>query len=226
MYSCDADEIWARIFELSEFGITENEQFIIRSGEVAFSKLNSGAALFFSIYSIDDDIFPFYPYSQSPPTLLGTRGVGETPVIDGSPEIVSVEFDVPIVVPASTKKILVTVYKSDSIYEEESSEFSIAGTENDNDESWYLGCDVAYNYTRTTELSPPVENANFYINVTGEVYDIYQTDPFIRLTHNVGDEVLDSNMYSCSSSYVYWGRTFYLEDFGIAANDFFERQGV
>ncbi|WP_228530238.1 T9SS type B sorting domain-containing protein [Tamlana sp. I1] len=221
MFSCeDKDEGWSRIFKLSDFGISANEQFVIKSGQVALSKSNSGARLQFNVYSIDAN-FPVFHHSLYPRTVLGRRGIGQAPIIDGVPEVIKVDFDEPIIVPAGTERILVTVQKHVDSYNPESAQVFIAGTEADTGESWYEGCLENYSLKPTTELTIPVPNANFYINVTGDVLAVKSSGNTVRLSHNGCDDIIETNIHSCSSSYIYWARAFTLDDFGISSNEEF-----
>lgn len=113
MYSCDYEEIWARAFRLSDFGITINEQFIINSGQVAISNSYDGAMLVFSIYSIDSN-FP-----NSEPKRVSYGNVVTAPEIGDTPEIVQIEFANPVVVPANVERILVEVSQMDDIYNDD-----------------------------------------------------------------------------------------------------------
>lgn len=218
MFSCEGDETWIRIFDLADFGIGPNEEFAITSGQIAFSESNSGANLQYRFYRVSPD-FPNYPYSLYPTTLLGTRGIGEAPSISGVPEIVQTDFDEPVIIPAGTEKILVAVEKYWGIYDDASSVVKIAGTQEDNDVSYYYGCDESYSLTPTTDLPNPQPNANFFINVTGEAYDVFSNGPVTRLSHNTCGDIIRTNIFSCSSSYLYWSRTFTLADFGISQNE-------
>jgi gliding motility-associated-like protein len=220
MFSCESDETWMRVFKLSDFGIASNEQFVIKSGQVALSQSNSGAHLQFRIYSIDDN-FPNYSYSLYPLTLLGTRGIGTAPVINGPPEIIQLDFEESVIVPAGTERILVAVEKYEDFYNPESAVVIIAGTEEDTGVSWYYGCDENYGLTPTTELTNPVPDANFFINVTGEVFDIHSSGSTTRLSHNICDDVVKTGIFSCSSAYIYWSRAFTLTEFGISTNEEF-----
>lgn len=103
MSSCEGDETWMRVFDISDFGIGSNEEFAITSAQIAFVESNPGATLQYRIYSIGED-FPNYPYALYPPTLLGTRGIGTAPTINGTPEIVQTNFEEPVIVPAGTEK--------------------------------------------------------------------------------------------------------------------------
>ncbi|WP_343329098.1 PKD domain-containing protein [Polaribacter staleyi] len=214
MVSCEEDESWSRVFNLSDFGITTNEQFIIRSAEVGISKSYNGAYLGFNIFSVDTN-FP-----NSIPVLLGSGGYMLLPQID-TPQIVQFDFSKPFVVPAGVERILVTVGKSVDFYNPNSAEVIIAGTAEDTGDSWYKGCRKYYSYTSTTDLDSPVPNANFYINVTGEKYSASNYGANTTLTHNFCDEVIKTMNHSCSSSYTYFARDYYLEDFGISTNEAF-----
>ncbi|WP_232829192.1 T9SS type B sorting domain-containing protein [Aureibaculum luteum] len=215
MPSCDYDEYWARTFTLSDFGITTTDQFIIKSGQIAISNSYEGAKLVFNIYSID---------SNFPNTTLNTLSYGNlvlAPAIGDSPEIVQIDFSTPIVVPAGVERILVEVTQYDDIYNSDYKKVLIAGTAQDNDISWFQGCRELYTYTPTESLNLPVPNANFFINVTGELLDTQSSGSTTRLSHNVCYDIIETNIYSCKSSYIYWARTFDLEDFGVSTNEEF-----
>lgn len=220
MYSCKDDESWSRVFKLSDFGIKPNEQFVIKSGQIGIAKSDVGANLSFSVYIVDDR-FPdlFKSYFEKP--LLGVRGLKPTKDIHGNPEIMQIDFDEPIIVPAGVDKILVSVGKGKDYTNYTSAEVFVAGTAQDKGDSWYLGCDKNLPFSRTTELTIPVSNANFYINVTGEVFDAKSTGPITRLSHNVCDDLLRTDMYACYGSTYYWARDFDLKKFGISANEEF-----
>lgn len=214
MPNCDYEEYWARTFVLSDFGITVNEQFIIRSGQVAISNSYDGAQMSFSIFSIDDN-FP----NSSPISIGG--GTVFIEEIGDIPEIVEIEFISPIVVPSNVEKILVVVKQSSDTYNPDYKEVLIAGTEYDNDISWFSGCREYYTYTPTTDLSTPVPNANFYINVTGGKLSNSNYGATTTLTHNVCDNVIKTIGFSCSYSKIYWARLFDLESFGVSINEEF-----
>ena len=44
MSSCDYDEYWARVFTLSDFGISTSDQFLIKTGQIAISNAYNGAS--------------------------------------------------------------------------------------------------------------------------------------------------------------------------------------
>ncbi len=220
MFSCDdRNETWMRIFNLADFGIGPNEEFAITSGQIALAESYSGAGLQFRFYRIGPD-FPNYPYSLYPPTLLGTRGIGDAPTITGAPEIIETDFGQPVIVPAGTEQILVAVEKYWGIYDDESSVVRIAGTSLDNDVSYYYGCDESYGLIPTSDLpNNPQPDANFFINVTGEAYDVMSNGPVTRLTHNTCGEIIKTDIFSCTYSNLFWSRTFTLADFGISNNE-------
>ena len=212
MTSCEYDESWARVFNLSNYGKTANNQFIINSAEIGISKSYNGAYLGIGVYSIDSD-FP-----NSDPTLLGGGGYGLLPYID-SPQVVQINLVNPVVVPRGVERILVTFNKSEDFYNPNSAEVFVAGTVQDNSESWYLGCREYYDFVTTNNLNNPVPNANFFINVTGEMVDVSNAGERITLIHNVGDGIKRTRMFSCSYAAYHWARVFDLENFGITTND-------
>lgn len=210
--SCDYEEYWARTFTLSDFGVSTTEQFIIKSGQVAISNSQKDAELIFNVYSIDENFPNSFPKTISYGNLLVTPKIGNTP------KILEVNFKTPIVIPSGVKKILIEVTQM-NVLSNGVDKIVMAGTEQDNDISWFKGCRKNYSYITTNQLIPPVPNANFYINVTGEKRSIINSNPDVVLTHNVGDDVVDTNMFSCNSSYQYWARKFELADFGISKSE-------
>lgn len=221
MLACENNESWSRVFNLSDYGVASNEQFVIKSAQIGISKSDTGSNLFIRVYSIDDSKFPNYDYSLYPRTVLGSRGMGQTPLITNGPQILKVDFDEPIIVPAGVRRILVSIEKMEDFYNPISAELLVAGTAQDNGESWYVGCGTQYDIISTTDLPIPVPNANFYINVTGEVFNTKSLGSITRLSHNLNDEVIDTGIHSCSSSFIYWARAFTLKDFGISNNEEF-----
>ena len=221
MLPCERNESWSRVFNLSEYGIASNEQFIIKSAQIGISKSDTGSNLYIRVYSIDDSKFPNYDYSLYPETVLGTRGMGQTPLITSAPQILKVDFDEPIIVPAGVGRILVSVEKYEDFYNPDSAELLVAGTAQDKGESWYVGCDTQYDIIPTTDLPIPVPNANFYINVTGEVFNSKNHGSITRISHNVCDDVVKTDMYACYGQTFYWARDFNLKDFGISPKEEF-----
>ena len=213
MTTCNYEEIWGRTFTLSEFGITTNEQFIIRSGQVAVSNAYEGAMLHFGISIIDSG----FPNSVS--TYIGGF-FGRAPEIGDTPEIVNVEFPIPIVVPAGVERILVEVSQIEDIYNPDYKKVRVAGTLQDNDVSWFRGCREHYVHVPTSDLSPPVPNANYFINVTGDTYSTFNYGSTTTLTYYSCDNNLRRNdIYACSWGGINWGRTYTLADFGISNNE-------
>ncbi|MBN4085382.1 T9SS type B sorting domain-containing protein, partial [Flavobacteriaceae bacterium AH-315-B10] len=155
----------------------------------------------------------------SNPTYINSAGYQLLPHIDGSPQIIQIDFNTPVVIPAGIERILVEVRKSEDFYNPNSAEVFIAGTEEDNDFSWYKGCGGLYIHTSTNVLNVP--NANFYINVIGEIFNTSNSGSTTTLTHNFCDDIVQTMHHSCYSSYTYFGRDFYLEDFGISTNEEF-----
>ena len=201
-------EYYARAFTLSDFGITTDEQFILKSAEIAVSSVEKGDLIIINVYIIDEN-FP-----TSTPKRISYGNVIETPDIGDKPEIIELKFHTPVVIPSKAKRILIEVqdFLSDK-------RFVMAGTEKDNDQSWFKGCDKYYPYISTDKMDNPKPNANFFINVTGEKRSLINTKSNTSLTHNIGDDVIETNMFSCSYSVQYWARNFLLKDFGISENE-------
>lgn len=210
--SCDYEEYWAKAFTLSEFGITTDEQFIIRSGQVAISNSYNGARIQFGVFSIDSN-FP-----NSEPSYIGGGSV-LAPYIGNSPEIVDINFVNPIVVPVGVERVLVVVNQIEDIYNPDYKEVLIAGTNQDNDISWFKGCREYYTYTSTSDLDNPVPNANFFINVTGEKFSTSNYGANVKLSHNVCDEVVRTSFHACDFGEQSWARAFNLDDFGVSTNE-------
>ncbi len=211
--SCEDEEYWARTFAFSDFGISTADQFIIRSGQIAVSNSYDGAIIIFNVYSIDEN-FP-----RSEPKRISYGNFVKAPLIGDTPEIVQIDFFTPIVIPSDAKGILIEVTQGSDIYNPDYKKFLIAGTEEDNDTSWFQGCRELYTYTAVEDLSTPVPNANFFINVTGEKQSTVNSDSNVVLSHNVGDNIIKTKMFSCSSSYQYWAKKFELKDFNINENE-------
>lgn len=216
MYSCEYEEIWARTFRLSDYGITTNEQFIINSGQVAISNSYDGASLVFSIYGIDSD-FP-----RSEPKRLSYGNVVTAPEIGDTPEIVQIDFANPVVVPANVERILVEVSQMDDIYNDDFKKVRIAGNQfDDGSPSYFRGCRQYYSFVSTEDLATPVPNANFFINVTGETLPAQSTGGTTVLSHSVCEDFIDAHIFGCSSGGMSWSRDFWMEDFGISTEEEF-----
>lgn len=220
MLGCDNSEGWSRIFKMSDFGIKANEQFIIKSGQIGIAKSNINTELYVTVYSLDADYSEYIdtPYHKM---VLGTGSLGKTPIVTGAPQIVQAEFDAPIIVPAGIDRILVTVSKFKDIYNPTSAEILIAGTELDKGESIYSGCGNPYGNISTKVLPIPVPNANFFITLTGDIFNVKTAGPITRLSHNVCDDVMETGIHSCYGSGQFWARDFTLKDFGISNNEEF-----
>lgn len=220
MISCDESEGWSRLFKLSDFGIKPNEQFIIKSGQIGISKSNIKTDLYVTVYSVDTD-YPEFLATPYHTKILGTGSLGKSPIINGAPEIVQAEFDTPIVVPAGVDRILVSVGKMKDNYNPTLAEILVAGTAADSGESLYSGCDTNYATVSTKNLTIPVPNANFFITVTGDAFDVKTSGSITRLSHNVCDDPFETGIHTCSGGGYFWARDFALTDFGISKNEEF-----
>ncbi|MDA6068518.1 T9SS type B sorting domain-containing protein [Flavobacterium sp. AC] len=169
MYSCSWGGIcWARKFVLSDFGIKSNQNFIINTGEVGlFYSVNWDTNLQFNIYAIDSN----FPSSFSESNLIGSSQIVKLPMSSNNTQIITVNFENPIIVPAGTQEILVEVFQLHSTNSE--AHAFVAGTAEDNDFSWFRskkgGCPPYNEYKTTLSLNRP--DAKFYITVNGEAID-------------------------------------------------------
>ena len=165
MFSCSDYEYWGRTFILGDFGISINEEFIINSGQIGISSSYGGATVHFNIYKIDSN----FPNSFSVSDLIGSSQIQQIPYVSnyGIPQVITINFTTPIVVPANVEMILVEAKKEIASGPSTPLAF-IAGTEQDNDFSWYRGCGGNNTYNITSNLILPKPNARFYINVKGK----------------------------------------------------------
>lgn len=213
MTSCQYEEAWARAFTLADFGISTSDQFLINSAQVAISNSYDGARLVFNFYSLTSEAPTQNPQRISYGNLVLAPEIGDTP------EIVQIDFPSPVTVPAGVEKILVEVTQMDDIYNDDYKEVLIAGTEFDNDVSWFKGCREHYTHISTEDLSPSVPDANFFINVTGTKVTQTNVGTTTTLTNNSCGDLVKTSMFSCSYSKLYWARLFNLEDFGVSTNE-------
>ena len=194
MFSCTAGyQYWARKFVLSDFGVNENEEFIINKGFVGLSGAEWLSTVRFNIYKIDEN----FPASFSENDLIGSSQEEEVPYfgysyLGAEAKTFLVDFRTPVIVPPGVKTILVEVHKGIAYGDGEA---FIAGTEDDNDDSWYRGCngDSSGDYRTTNDLwgnsIPEWNDINFYITVNGEAkttlpFEIINDNNCVNLTNN------------------------------------------
>jgi gliding motility-associated-like protein len=171
---------WARAFYLSDFGISNNEEFIINSGQIGISDHGGGSTVTFYIYEIDNN----FPNVFSESNLIGSSKEIQIPYVygnDNSGTIFEIEFDTPVKVDYTVERILV-VAKVGAVWG--SGVIFIGGTEQDYDHSWFRGC-VTGEYEKFTIVG---ENFNFFINVTG--YTNHITNNFEMNISNICSEFL------------------------------------
>lgn len=165
--SCSQPEHWARTFTLSEFGITTEDEFQINSGNVGVlsSIGQENATLQFNIYSIDTG----FPDTFSESNLIGSSQIEFFPFVwDVNPQIITVNFDTPVIVPANVERVLVEVKKEDGTGIGVMNVL-LAGTEEGSEPAWYKGC-LGYTEYTSTDIAPlPRPDANLFITVNGEI---------------------------------------------------------
>ncbi|MGM1057249.1 MAG: T9SS type B sorting domain-containing protein [Bacteroidota bacterium] len=214
MTPCEEDENWGKVFNLADFGVTTNEQFIVRSIEVGIHKSYNGANLQYNVFSVDRN-FP-----ETEPVLLGYGGYMLLPQID-TPQIIKFDLEEPIVVPAGVERIMIVIGKTADSYNPNSAEVIIAGTQEDRGESYYIGCRKYYSYISTDDLEVPVPNANFFIRANGESFSNNNSGSSTTLSNSVCDNLLKPYTTGCNYGGMSWSREYILSDFGIAANEEF-----
>lgn len=182
-HSCSyAYTYWGRDFELSQFNIDQDEEFIITEGQFALSYTSSPVYLSFNIYAIDNN----FPASFDQATLLGSSQEILAPYVpDYLPiELFTINFDNPVIVPAGTQRILVEVQKGAPLWG--SGLAHIAGTALDTGISWQRDCVTNYDYENADSHVGYNEINNYYINVTGTKRST--TIPFtMNISNNCSD---------------------------------------
>ena len=159
MFTCVEEEFWARTYVLADFGIDTNADSYIDRGEIAFYLSYAGATARFNIYAIDEN----FPDSFPSATLLGSSQIEPIPYFN-YPGIMQIYFDTPVTVPAHVERILVEVEKGDDPGSFFTPLAAMAGSEYENDYSYYKGCHGNV-YKVTGDLTLPRPNANFVVNV-------------------------------------------------------------
>ncbi|WP_452229002.1 T9SS type B sorting domain-containing protein [Lacinutrix sp. MEBiC02404] len=166
IHSCTSATIyWSRTFTLQDFGIGLNDEFIITTGQVAVVNTSWRPTARFRIYAIDNG----FPSTFLESNLIGISQEIYLPwYVSLIPEIVTLDFNTPIVVPAGTERILVEVEKGGDV--NSSAVAFIAGSIYDNDFSWQRRCITGgatpvNGFVTATDMGRP--DANFYINVSG-----------------------------------------------------------
>ncbi|APZ46136.1 hypothetical protein BW723_07420 [Polaribacter reichenbachii] len=178
IYGCSWGGVsWSKSFTLSDFGITENEEYIIKSGQIGLVESNEwDTNVEFNIYEIDDN----FPNSFSETNLIGKSKSKSQFASPQNAHISIIYFDNPIVVDANVKKILVEVKQLSSL--SSSAVAFAAGTKQDNGISWFKsyngGCPPFNEFKNTADLGKA--NTNFFVTVNGEAKTIL---PF-EITNN------------------------------------------
>ncbi|XMO84966.1 T9SS type B sorting domain-containing protein [Algibacter sp. AS12] len=169
--SCNEPEYWARAFTLSDFGITLEDEFVVNTGNIGvwWSVGGERAIMQFNIYSIGSN----FPNTFLESNLIGSSQQEYFPYVPSFyPEIVTVNFVNPLVIPAGVERILVEVKKVDGPNIGYNA-IQIAGTDTGNDFSWYKGCLYDNPYKKSIDFgSGGRRPAHFYINVEGEIRPI------------------------------------------------------
>lgn len=163
--SC-SPEFTGRTFTLQDFGVSENEEFIINSAEIAYQikmERELGAWITFYVYAIDDN-FPT-SFSRTANTLLGKSQLvtlETSPTNNGLTPLktLTANFNNPITVPANVKRILVEV--EGRLYP---NSLHLASTEGETDSTWLNGGCSPYQYNTADNYG--FSDAHFYLKVFG-----------------------------------------------------------
>lgn len=171
VFHCNPGNNWGRTFELQDFGVSQNEKFIIDSAEIAFALgIYNSSPIFvrFNVYEIDDS----FPASFLQTNLLGSSQTVQltdpgTVFGIGARQNLAVDFDVPVVVPINTKRILIEVEEMVT----RPNRIIIAYTEGETDPSWFhpIGC-PPFNYVTTSDYGFP--ETRYYLKAFGKLNTI------------------------------------------------------
>lgn len=159
IYGCsDTGLRWSRVFNLSDFGITENLELNSVTTAMRVSDVN-GIHVEVNIYEVDEN----FPDSFDESNLIDSSQEVDVFYQGDNHALVQIDFDEIIVVPQGTEMILVEIKQT------EGDVVFLSGTANDNDLSWFKsdasGCNPS-SYTSTVGLGRP--DARFYIKAIGE----------------------------------------------------------
>jgi len=170
IYACSWGGIfWAKTYNLQDYGINTNQEFIVNYGEIGLSEVGTwDVNIRFNIYEIDSN----FPTSFSENNLIGSSQV--IPVLyfgSWNPQIISANFDSPILIPADVEMILVEVEQLDSL-SSGAIAFAANMTNSDGSLSWFRsgnpGCPPSV-YESTTDMG--YTDANFHIAISGIIDD-------------------------------------------------------
>lgn len=163
--SCENGISYGRAFVLQDFGVTENDQLILDSVEIAFRQWygqDTFGMLRVNVYEIDGD----FPNSFDPTKLIGSsQDVAlteiSTPFTKPTPiQMLRISFDAPIVIPSIIEKVFIEV----TSLAPEGHFLYAAFTEGETDPAYFKDCNTLEYNTATSyhEISP-----NYYLKAFG-----------------------------------------------------------
>ncbi|WP_299535790.1 T9SS type B sorting domain-containing protein [Ulvibacterium sp.] len=171
----------ARVFDLQDFGVAENEMFVINSLEIAYQiKLEEDFETFlhFYVYAIDDNFPASYPQAIPISRNFQVIQLETSPTSNGLTPVkmLKIDLDAPIHIPPNIKKILVEIEVSRNPFhldigldiEEDiyPNRFYLASTQDETDASWVDSGDCPpHSYLTTDDYGYP--NSHFYLKVFG-----------------------------------------------------------
>ncbi|MEO1011127.1 MAG: T9SS type B sorting domain-containing protein [Bacteroidota bacterium] len=194
-FSCSPSKM-ARVFDLQDFGVAENEMFVINSLEIAYQmKVEEDFETFlhFYVYAVDDNFPASYPLAIPISRNLQFIELETSPTSNGLTPVkmLKVDLDTPIHVPPNINKILVEIEVSRNPFyldigldiEEGISpnSFYLASTQDETDASWVDSGDCPpHGYITTDDYGYP--NSHFYLKVFGNT----ETPPSSCATPPIG----------------------------------------
>ncbi|MEO1011126.1 MAG: T9SS type B sorting domain-containing protein [Bacteroidota bacterium] len=192
-FHCNDGNNWGRTFTLSDFGVPQDKELVVKAAEIAFllATYNNEANLIrFNIYEIDNNFPASFPQAR----LLGSSQDIELtdpagPWRVGTWQNLTFNFDVPVVVPANVERILVEVEEMIT----RPNTLNIAYTPEESDSSWFhpLGICPPFRYVTTDDYGFPF--AHYYLKAYGELQD--PQEPVIKYTQNCSDPTVGFELF-------------------------------
>ncbi len=178
-FSCAyTPSFYAKDYDLRDFGIGSNEEFLIDNIDFAVNYAELGAYYTINVYAIDQSFPSSFNIGSVP--AIGSSGIQPLPYVSSrtNPAVnINTVFNTPVRVPAGTNKILIEIIKG-SYYG--SGLIHFAGTTVDNGLDWYYGClpngntGIINTYQDTNNITSqyPGSDFNWFMRVNGSTNNI------------------------------------------------------
>ncbi|WP_425235056.1 hypothetical protein [Ulvibacterium sp.] len=163
--SCENGISYGRAFVLQDFGVTENDQFILDSVEIAFRQWygqDTFGMLRINVYEIDED----FPNSFDATKLIGSSqdvSLSEIPTPFTKPtpiQTLRINFDAPIVIPSVIERVFVEVASP----VREGHFLYAASTKGETDPAYFKDCNTL---EYTTATSHHGISSSYYLKAFG-----------------------------------------------------------